>query len=316
MKRIKKFFMFILAAAYLYSCKGERTADLTADPPAAQEEAYGSEETEASDKTPEERLLEIAEATDSIVTGLTKEAEEAMGRVPGEADISRDTPGSAPYAFLPETMPEYDGSPAAVINGGVPFFSKEDLTTEAFESYSPLDSLGRCGTAYANVCRELMPDKERGEIGMIKPSGWHTAKYMGCVEGNYLYNRCHLIAYQLAGENANERNLITGTRYLNVIGMLPYEDMVADYVHRNPGNHVLYRVTPIFKGENKVASGVLMEAYSVEDSGKGVCFNVFCHNIQPGIIIDYGNGESCLDENFNGEYVTESVFTEKGGKQE
>ena len=154
------------------------------------------------------------------------------------------------------------------VNGNVPYFTEEDLTTEAFEGYSPLDGLGRCGMAYANVCPELMPTEERGEIGMIRPTGWHTVRYDGVVDGNYLYNRCHLIGYQLAGENANEQNLITGTRYLNVDGMLPFENLVDDYVDET-GNHVLYRVTPVFLGDNLVASGVLMEAYSVEDAGAG-----------------------------------------------
>ena len=192
------------------------------------------------------------------------------------------------------SYPEYDGSsPYAVINNNIPYFDDEILTnTEAFESYSDLDDLGRCGVAFANVCKELMPDEKRGEIGQIKPSGWHTVKYSGYVEGNYLYNRCHLIAYMLAGENANEKNLITGTRYMNVKGMLPFEESVDDYIGDNPQNHVLYRVTPVFTGDNLVADGVLMEAYSVEDSGEGVEFCVFCFNVQPGIIIDYATGDS------------------------
>lgn len=177
------------------------------------------------------------------------------------------------------------------INGNIPYFTKEELTTEPFENYSELDSLDRCGAAYANICKELMPDTERGEIGMIKPSGWHTVKYDIITDGRYLYNRCYLIAYSLAGENANPKNLITGTRYFNVEGMLPFEIKVANYV-KNTGNHVLYRVTPDFKGDNLVASGVLMEAYSVEDDGKGICFCVYVYNIQPGIEIDYRTGES------------------------
>lgn len=152
--------------------------------------------------------------------------------------------------------------------------------------------MGRCGVAFANICIDIMPTEERGEIGMIKPSGWHTVKY-DVVDGKYLYNRCHLIGYQLAGENANPKNLITGTRYLNVEGMLPFENEVADYV-KESNNHVLYRVTPIFESDNLVASGVQMEAYSVEDNGEGICFNVFCYNVQPGIVIDYATGESYL----------------------
>lgn len=185
----------------------------------------------------------------------------------------------------------YTGSPYEEVNGNRPFFEEEDYTCEAFETYAPLDDLGRCGVAYANVCTEIMPTEERGEIGSVKPSGWHTVKYSEQIEGSYLYNRCHLIAYVLAGENANEKNLITGTRYMNIEGMLPFENQVADYV-RDTGNHVLYRVTPVFTGANLVADGVLMEAYSVEDQGAGVCFCVFAFNVQPGIVIDYATGDS------------------------
>ena len=193
-----------------------------------------------------------------------------------------------------ETVPEFSGEPYVVLAGGQPDFSEEDLTTETFEIYSPLDTLVRCGVAYANISPETMPAEERGEIGMVKPSGWHTVKY-DCVDGKYLFNRCHLIGYQLAGENANECNLITGTRYLYVKGMLPFEDQVADYVKKT-GNHVLYRVTPIYDGTDLVAKGVQMEAMSVEDRGEGVCFNVYVYNAQPGITIDYATGESWLTE--------------------
>ncbi|NMP37000.1 MAG: DNA/RNA non-specific endonuclease [Clostridiales bacterium] len=193
-----------------------------------------------------------------------------------------------------EDIPAYSGSGAYIaINNNVPYFTDTDYTTTAFENYSALDSLGRCGVAYANVCQEIMPTEERGSIGQVKPSGWHTVKY-DCVDGKYLYNRCHLIGYQLSAENANTKNLITGTRYLNVDGMLPFENMVADYV-KETNNHVLYRVTPVFDGNNLVATGVLMEALSVEDKGDGISFNVFCYNIQPGIIIDYATGDSELE---------------------
>ncbi len=191
-------------------------------------------------------------------------------------------------------LPAYSGEAYVELNDNVPSFSKKDMTSKAFEKYSELDDLGRCGVAYANVCRETMPTEERGNIGMIKPSGWHTVKYDN-VDGKYLYNRCHLIGYQLTAENANEKNLITGTRYLNVEGMLPFENLVADYVEETD-NHVLYRVTPIFKGDNLLASGVQIEAYSVEDKGKGVSFNVYCYNVQPGIKIDYTNGDSKLSD--------------------
>ena len=191
-------------------------------------------------------------------------------------------------------LPVYSGEAYVELNDNVPSFSKNDMTTKAFEKYSELDDLGRCGVAYANVCRETMPTEERGNIGMIKPSGWQTVKYDN-VDGKYLYNRCHLIGYQLTAENANEKNLITGTRYLNIEGMLLFENMVADYIDETD-NHVLYRVTPIFKGNNLLASGVQMEAYSVEDKGKGVSFNVYCYNVQPGITIDYTNGDSKLSD--------------------
>ena len=192
-----------------------------------------------------------------------------------------------------EDLATYSGQPYAEVNGNQPFFSQDELVTESFEQYSPLDSLGRCGVAYANVGLETMPTEDRGSIGQVKPSGWQTVKY-DCVDGKYLYNRCHLIGYQLTAENANEKNLITGTRYLNVEGMLPFENMVADYV-KETGNHVLYRVTPIFEGDNLVASGVEMEALSVEDNGEGVCFNVYCYNVQPGVVIDYATGDSWLE---------------------
>lgn len=202
-----------------------------------------------------------------------------------------------------ETIPESASTPYVTVNDNVPYFSDEDLTTEAFEEYSDLDALGRCQTAYANICKELMPTEERGEIGMVRPSGWHTVKY-DIIDGKYLYNRCHLIGYQLAGENANEKNLITGTRYLNVEGMLPFENMVADYVNETD-NHVLYRVTPVFEGDNLVASGVRIEAESVEDQGEGIRFHVYCYNVQPGISIDYATGDSWLTEESEGNDETE-----------
>ena len=205
------------------------------------------------------------------------------------------TQGKAP-AVAPNmeellSVSNYSGEPYLEINENHPFFEESDYTTDAFEIYSNLDFLGRCGTAYANICKELMPTEERGEIGSVRPSGWQTVKYPDVIEDLFLYNRCHLIGFQLAGENANEKNLITGTRFLNVEGMLPFENKVADYVRRT-GNHVLYRVTPVFEGYHLVADGVLMEAYSVEDEGEGVSFCVFVYNVQPGIEIDYRTGES------------------------
>lgn len=192
-----------------------------------------------------------------------------------------------------DAIPDFSGKPYVVVNDNTPEFSDTDKNvTAAFEIYSDLDSLGRCGVAYANICEEIMPIDERGEIGQIKPSGWHTIKY-DIVDGNYLYNRCHLIGYQLAGENDNEKNLITGTRYLNMEGMLPFENLVTDYV-KSTGNHVLYRVTPIYEGDNLLANAVQMEGYSVEDNGAGICFNIYVYNNQPGISIDYATGDSWL----------------------
>ena len=188
----------------------------------------------------------------------------------------------------------YQGEPYVVINDNNPDFTEADMTTVSFESYGELDVLGRCTTAFANIGKDLMPAEKRGSIGEVKPTGWQTAKYDN-VDGKYLYNRCHLIGYQLTGENANAKNLITGTRYLNVDGMLPFENMVADYI-KETGNHVLYRVTPVFSGDNLVASGVQMEAESVEDNGDGILFNVYCFNAQPGIAIDYATGDSHQDD--------------------
>ncbi len=188
-------------------------------------------------------------------------------------------------------IPQYAGSNYVEINGNIPFFLESDVTTTTYEEYSPLDRLGRCGPAMACLGRETMPTEQRGEIGMIRPSGWHTARYDDLIEDKYLYHRCHLIAYMLAGENDNERNLITGTGYMNVSGMLPFEIETAEYI-LDTGNHVLYRVTPCFRDNDLVASGVLIEAYSVEDNGLGLAFNVFVFNIQPGVIIDYRTGYS------------------------
>lgn len=189
-----------------------------------------------------------------------------------------------------EEVPAYSGSPYVELDGNLPGFSLEERTTDSFETYSTLDALGRCGPAYACVGQDLMPTEDRESISSVRPTGWVQAEY-DFVEGGSLYNRCHLIGFQLTGENANEENLITGTRYMNVEGMLPFENMVADYI-KETGNHVLYRAAPIFEGENLVASGVVMEALSVEDEGEGVCFHVYVYNVQPGVEIDYATGES------------------------
>lgn len=235
---------------------------------------------------------EVVNATDSVLDNALEDAKQVA------EDTSKNTVEQS--QVQPETsisldsVPAFTNSPYVEINENIPFFTDDDMTTEAFEYYSDLDSLGRCGVTYANICVDIMPTEERGEIGMIKPTGWHTVKY-DIVDGKYLYNRCHLIGYQLSGENANEKNLITGTRYLNVVGMLPFENEVAEYV-RETNNHVLYRVTPIFKDDNLLASGVLMEAKSVEDNGVGVQFCVYCYNVQPGVEVNYVTGDSKLAE--------------------
>ena len=191
-------------------------------------------------------------------------------------------------------IPEYTDSPYVVINDNIPNFDEKDYDSEGFEKYSKLDVLGRCGVAYANICKETMPQKgdKRGDISSVKPTGWRQKKY----NGEYLYNRCHLIGYQLSDEDANELNLITGTRYFNVEGMLPFENKVAEYLKQNKDNHVLYRITPIYEGKNLLASGVQMEAYSIEDNGEGVSFNVYIYNVQPGIKIDYTTGNSSKEQ--------------------
>lgn len=206
-----------------------------------------------------------------------------------------ETSAHEEVSYSLEEIPEYDGvSEYVIINNNEPFFEESEKTTNSFEKYSDLDSLGRCGVAYANISTSLMPTEERESIGSIKPSGWHTVKY-DIVNGKYLYNRCHLIGFQLTGENANEKNLITCTRQINVGMMLDIENEVADYI-KNTNNHVLYRATPIFEGDNLLASGVLLEGLSVEDNGEGIKFNIYVYNIQDGITIDYATGKSLLNE--------------------
>lgn len=269
--------------------------------------AMGNSDTVSTDS--------VKESTEVASIEVTEEVQETV--VPTETPSSTQTPKptATPTATpeptkTPEPSPEvvakisqefslsnvaaYSGSPYVEINQNVPYFADSELSKTSYEYYSDLDSLGRCGVCVASVGQDIMPTEKRGDIGSVKPTGWHTVKYAGVVDGNYLYNRCHLIGYQLTGENANNKNLITGTRYLNVEGMLPFENMVADYV-KETGNHVMYRVTPVFDGNNLLASGVLMEAKSVEDNGAGILFNVFCYNVQPGVTIDYATGDSALD---------------------
>lgn len=242
----------------------------------------GTNDSLPDTQTTEAMMVQAQDST-SQTDAIQMSSEEAASLAEAHIDTALE-------AFASETIPEYSGNPYVELNGNLPYFTDEELSTTAFELYSELDSLGRCGAGYANICKEIMPTEERGSIGMVKPTGWHTVKY-DCITDRYLYNRCHLIGYQLAGENANEKNLITGTRYLNVDGMLPFENEVADYVN-DTDNHVLYRVTPVFSGDNLLASGVIIEAKSVEDNGAGVQFNVYCYNVQPGISIDYIEGQS------------------------
>lgn len=220
-----------------------------------------------------------------------------------ETDTTEETTETEKIEYITDEIPEYSGTKIIELNNNVPNFNVSDADTE-FETYSELDELGRCGVAYANITINTMPTEERGEIGHIKPSGWHTVKYNGVVDGNYLYNRCHLIAFCLAGENDNKLNLVTGTRSFNVDSMYYYEEMVLNYMKENPNNRVLYRVTPIYVGDELVCRGVQMEGLSIEDNT--ICFNVFCYNVQDGVIIDYATGESRLEN----ETVEEPTSTE------
>lgn len=222
------------------------------------------------------------------------EENEAESSITGIAEADQDEKKLAASLgmidFDLDTIPEYSGEAYVAINGNEPDFAEKDLSTKSYEFYSELDHLGRCGVTVACLGQDLMPTEDRESISHVKPSGWVQGQY-DFVDGNSLYNRCHLIGFQLAGENANEKNLITGTRYMNTIGMLPFENMVADYI-KETGNHVMYRVTPIYDGDNLVASGVQMEGYSMEDEGEGIYFNVYAYNVQPGVEIDYATGEN------------------------
>lgn len=229
------------------------------------------------------------ETSSAVITEPSEPTTKPSPSIPETSTKKEETTG-----FDYRLVPQYSGTAYYIVNNNIPYFEAKELTvTEPFENYSELDSLKRCGPGYANICKELIPTEERGDISSVKPSGWINKKYDN-IDGGYLYNRCHIIGYQLAGENANELNLITGTRYMNVSGMLPFENMVADYMKEEVQNHVLYRVTPVFVGSELVCRGVLMEAYSVEDKGEGIEFCVFCYNVQPGITIDYATGDSHL----------------------
>lgn len=240
--------------------------------------------------------------TATAISEMGKLPQDILDTIQEPASELTATPSGDEADATTTEIPEYSGEPYSIINNNIPFFT--ETTTECFEEYPELDSLGRCGAAYACVGIDTMPTEERESISEVKPSGWHNKPY-DFVDGGYVYNRCHLIGFQLTGENANERNLVTGTRYMNVKGMLPFENEVADYI-ASTGNHVMYRVTPVFEGDNLVCSGVLMEAYSVEDDGAGVQFCVFCFNVQPGVSIDYKTGENMEDVTY--------FLTEKAGQ--
>ncbi len=276
------------AAAPVVSEADTQTASKEEVPAASQKEEEAKEEEAAPEETPAE---EAPAEEETAAAADTAEAEDAVTQAASGVTLS--------------DIPAYTDSPFVLINDNVPFFQESEYTTTPFETYSSLDSLGRCGVAYANICPELMPTENRESISEIKPTGWHNNPY-DFIDGGYLYNRCHLIAFELAGENANKQNLITGTRYFNVTGMLPFENMVADYV-KETNNHVLYRVTPMFDGNNLVANGVLMEAYSVEDNGDGIEYCVFCYNVQPGVAIDYATGNNWADGTVAAEEIATST---------
>lgn len=250
--------------------------------------------TDGASEISSSQIKDTEESTSQTEESSTQTSEtEAPSTSTTEKPSNTTTVGSGKASAVdPSTLPAYSGTAYTVVNGNQPNFSAAELTTTAYESYSNLDSYGRCGVALASCGKEIMPgaNEERGSISSIKPSGWVQAKYDG-ISGGYLWNRCHLIGWQLSAENANKQNLITGTRYMNINGMLPFENMVADYI-KETGNHVAYRITPIFEGSNLVCSGVQMEAYSIEDEGDGICFNVYCYNVQPGITINYATGDS------------------------
>ena len=309
MKKIKITLNYMIAclaiAISLAGCATGQTPadDATATAIEAQAEAQNADEQLAAEigditATDHTGLMEDAAgsavAADSTTQDMTKNPDMQDNEADQNAKSGKGLRGTiqSDGTVSLADIPDYDATPYIQLEKNIPDFTEDEKkNTEAFETYSELDSLGRCGQAYANICPEIQPTEERGAIGSVRPSGWHTVKYNDLIDGNYLYNRCHLIAYCLAGENANEKNLITGTRYLNTEGMLPFEEMVNDYVDKT-GNHVLYRVTPIFDGDNLVASGVEMEGWSVEDEGAGICFHVYCYNVQPGIEINYADGTS------------------------
>lgn len=293
MHRIKKFKTYaaslvMLLTVAISGCGTEEIANETS--------AIQIESNQEESGLSQENLSQMSEEIDESKDELKQDTEETQNsqEIPQDSQPDKTIAGIEGYFDL-AMVPAYLGEPYAVINDNVPFYTDIEMTPDSYELYSELDDKGRCGTCIACIGTDIMPVEERGEIGNVKPSGWNQTKYPGLVDGNYLYNRCHLIGYQLTGENDNTSNLITGTRYMNVEGMLPFENMVGDYI-KETGNHVLYRVTPVFDQDNMLATGVLMEAESVEDKGAGILYCVFCYNVQPGIDINYLDGSSQLSE--------------------
>lgn len=289
-RKHNRWYSILLSLFLLFSLTGcnenlqTETNQTTDEAVVVSQEAEDTEEPEVEKNTEDPDQSEIESQDEEIASQDNQLQESSENNAEAQASSVITTR---------ENIPDYEGYAYITINDNQPYFSDEDKQrTDAFEEYSELDTLGRCGVAYANICKELQPTEPRGKIGKVKPSGWHTVKYNDIIDGNYLYNRCHLIG--LAGENATPKNLITGTHYLNVVGMLPFENAVDNYVDTT-GNHVLYRITPVFTNTELVARGVLMEAYSVEDQGAGIKFCYYIYNIQPGIGIDYQTGDSWED---------------------
>ena len=311
--KLSYFLTLLLCLCMLVGCGSGAATQVMLKAEDSETESYvETVQTESAENDPgDEAEIQTAEETE-IQAAAQVQSDDSKQKVVHTGTAS---------AFNTADVPAYSGKPYTAVNNNEPYFTSDDLTTEAFENYSELDSLGRCGVAYANVCLETMPTEKRGSISEVKPTGWHSVKYDN-VDGKSLYNRCHLIGYQLTAENANHQNLITGTRYLNVDGMLPFENMVADYV-KETDNHVLYRVTPVFTGDNLIADGVLMEGYSVEDEGDGICFCVYAYNVQPGITIDYATGDSWLssengnsDSSSGGNSAVSQSAADKSGTQQ
>lgn len=311
--KLSYFLTLLLCMCMLVGCGSGAATQVMLKAEDSETESYvETVQTESTEKDPGDET-EIQTAAETEI--------QAAAQVQSDDSKQKVVHTGTASAFNAADVPAYSGEPYTAVNNNEPYFTSDNLTTEAFENYSELDALGRCGVAYANVCLETMPTEKRGSISEVKPTGWHSVKYDN-VDGKSLYNRCHLIGYQLTAENANQQNLITGTRYLNVDGMLPFENMVADYV-KETDNHVLYRVTPIFTGDNLVADGVLMEGYSVEDEGDGICFCVYAYNVQPGITIDYATGDSWLssekgnsDSSSGGNSAVSQSAADKSGTQQ